>query len=86
MTTLVIVPHYFTGFSRGRRSILSVICGRKTIETNDTRIVYPNSRAGNLKGNPVHEEMQESTEKIGVDFNINIVTNENYEIIEIVVG
>jgi len=86
ITTGVIVPHYFAGFSGGRKSILPGICGRKTIEANHARMVYPNARAGNLKGNPVHQEMQEAAEKVGVDFNINVVTNEHYEIIEIVAG
>ena len=86
ITTGVIVPHYFAGFSGGRKSILSGICGRKTIEANHARMVSSDSRAGNLKGNPVHQEMQEAAEKVGVDFNINVVTNEHYEIIEIVAG
>jgi len=86
ITTGVIVPHYFAGFSGGRKSILPGICGRKTIEANHTQMVHADSRAGNLKGNPVHQEMQEAAEKVGVDFNINVVTNEHYEIIEIVVG
>ena len=43
---------------------------------------------GNLKsdnklwGNPLHEEMQGAAEKVGVDFNINVVINEHHEIIE----
>lgn len=86
ITTGVIVPHYFAGFSGGRKSILPGICGRKTIEANHARMVYPDSRAGNLKGNPVHEEMQEAAEKVGVDFNINVVTDENQQIVEIVAG
>lgn len=86
ITTGVIVPHYFAGFSGGRKSILPGICGRKTIEANHARMVHPNARAGNLKGNPVHEEMQEAAERAGVDFNINVVTNENHEIVEIVAG
>lgn len=86
ITTGVIVPHYFAGFSGGRKSILPGICGRKTIEVNHARMVYPDSRAGNLKGNPVHEEMQEAAEKVGVDFNINVVTDENHKIVEIVAG
>jgi nickel-dependent lactate racemase len=49
-------------------------------------MVYSDSRAGNLKGNPVHQEMQEATEKVGVDFNINVVTDENHKIVEIVAG
>ena len=86
ITTGVIVPHYFAGFSGGRKSILPGICGRKTIEANHAQMVYHNARAGNLKGNPVHQEMQEAAEKVGVDFNINVVTDENHKIIEIVVG
>jgi len=86
ITTGVIVPHYFSGFSGGRKSILPGICGRKTIEANHARMVHADSRAGNLKGNPVHQEMQEAAEKVGVDFNINVVTNEHHEIIEIVAG
>jgi len=86
ITTGVIVPHYFAGFSGGRKSILPGICGRKTIEANHARMVSSDSRTGNLKGNPVHQEMQEAAEKVGVDFNINVVTNEHYEIIEIVAG
>jgi len=86
ITTGVIVPHYFAGFSGGRKSILPGICGRRTIEANHAQMVHPNARSGNLKGNPVHQEMQEAAEKVRVDFNINVVTNEHYEIIEIVAG
>ena len=86
ITTGVIVPHYFAGFSGGRKSILPGICGRETIEANHANMVHPDARAGKLKGNPVHEEMQEGAEKVGVDFNINVVTDENYQIIEIVAG
>ena len=86
ITTGVIVPHYFAGFSGGRKSILPGICGRGTIEANHARMVHPDARAGNLKGNPVHQEMQEAAEKVGVDFNINVVTDENHQIVEIVAG
>ena len=86
ITTGVIVPHYFADFSGGRKSIFPGIYGRKTIEANHAQMVYHNARAGNLKGNPVHQEMQEAAEKVGVDFNINVVTNEYQEIIEIVAG
>ena len=86
ITTGVIVPHYFAGFSGGRKSILPGICGRKTIEANHAQTVHPDARTGNLKGNPVHQEMQEAAEKVGVDFNINVVTDEKHQIIEIVAG
>jgi len=50
ITTGIIVPHYFAGFSGGRKSILPGICGRETIEANHAKMVHSNSRAGNLKG------------------------------------
>jgi len=86
ITTGVIVPHYFASFSGGRKSILPGICGRKTIEANHSKMVHPNARGGNLRGNPVHEEMQEGAEKVGVDFNINVVTDGNNNIVKIVAG
>jgi len=86
ITTGVIVPHYFAGFSGERKSILPGVCGRKTIEANHSNMVHPDARAGNLRDNPVHEEMQEAAEKVGVDFNINVVTDEDHQIIEIVAG
>lgn len=86
ITTGVIVPHYFAGFSGGRKSILPGICGRKTIEANHAKMVHLNARAGNLKDNPVDEEMQEAAEKVGVDFNMNVITDENHQIVEIVAG
>ena len=86
ITTGIIVPHYFAGFSGGRKSILPGICGRRAIEGNHSQMVHPNARSGNLKDNPVHQEMQEAAEKVGVDFNINVVTDEHSEIIEIVAG
>lgn len=86
ISTGVIVPHYFAGFSGGRKSILPGICGRKTIEDNHAQMTHPDARAGNLRGNPVHEEMQEAVERVGVDFNINVVTDENCKIVDIVAG
>jgi len=44
ITTGVIVPHYFAGFSGGRKSILPGICGRKTIEANHSNMVHTNVR------------------------------------------
>ena len=86
ITTGVIVPHYFAGFSGGRKSILPGISGRKTIEANHSQMVHPQAYSGNLSANPVHQEMQEAAERVGVDFNLNVVTDEHQEIIELVAG
>jgi nickel-dependent lactate racemase len=86
VTTGVIVPHYIAGFSGGRKSILPGICGRETIEKNHAHMIHPQAVTGNLQGNPAHEEMMEAIEKVTVDFNVNVVTDENGDIIAIVAG
>ncbi|HOF03393.1 MAG TPA: nickel-dependent lactate racemase [Atribacterota bacterium] len=86
ITTGVIVPHYIAGFSGGRKSILPGICGRETIEKNHANMVHPSAVTGNLIGNPVQDEMMEAIEKVKVDFNINVITDENSLIIDIVAG
>jgi len=86
ITTGVIVPHYQAGFSGGRKSILPGICGRETIEVNHANMIHPNSFTGNLIDNPVHNEMTEAARIVGVDFNINVVTDENGDIIDVVAG
>jgi len=86
ITTGVIVPHYMAGFSGGRKSILPGICGRITIEQNHAHMVHPKAVTGNLIDNPVHEEMMEATQKIKVDFNINAITDEEGNVIDVVAG
>ncbi|MFW6149887.1 MAG: nickel-dependent lactate racemase [Atribacterota bacterium] len=86
ITTGVIVPHYIAGFSGGRKSILPAICGRETIEKNHANMIHPNAVTGNLIDNPVHEEMTEAAKRVGVDFNINVITDEDGNIIDIVAG
>ncbi len=86
ITTGVIVPHYIAGFSGGRKSIHPGICGRETIEKNHAYMVHPGAVTGKLKENPAHEEMMEAALKVGVDFIINAITDEDNNIIDIVAG
>ena len=86
ITTGVIVPHYIAGFSGGRKSILPGICGKETIEKNHANMIHPNAVTGNITKNPVHEEMTEAAKRVGVDFNINVITDKDENIIDIVAG
>ncbi len=86
ITTGVIVPHYIAGFSGGRKSIHPGICARKTIERSHAQMVHPKAVTGNLTDNPVHEEMMEAASKVHVDFNINVITDEDANIVDIVAG
>ncbi|MBU2629712.1 MAG: nickel-dependent lactate racemase [Proteobacteria bacterium] len=50
-------PHYFAGYTGGRKSFLPGIAGYKTIEQNHKLALVPEARALALDGNPVHEDM-----------------------------
>ena len=53
-------PHYFAGFTGGRKSILPGISSYETIEKNHSYSLHPLSRTLQLEGNPVHEDMVEA--------------------------
>lgn len=52
-------PHYFAGFTGGRKSFLPGSASRKTIEQNHFLACLPKAQPGKLYGNPVHEDMME---------------------------
>lgn len=86
ITLGVIMPHYFAGFSGGRKSILPGVAGRVCIEKNHSRMVYLMDDLPPLRRNPVNLEMIEAAKLVGVDFILNVVTNSKKEIVKIVAG
>jgi len=86
VTLGVIMPHYFAGFSGGRKSILPGVAGRESIEKNHSRMVYLMDDLPPLRQNPVNLEMIEAARLVGVDFILNVVTNSKKEIVKIVAG
>ncbi len=81
-------PHFFMGFSGGRKSIVPGIAGEKTIQANHSakNIASPRARFGMLEGNPLHENAVEIMKKVGVNFTINVCINKNHEITRIAAG
>ncbi len=77
-----IEPHFFAGFSGGRKSILPGICSAKTImyNHNSVFIADENSRAGILKENPIHKDMIFAAEKAGLKFILNVTLDNNKKI------
>lgn len=80
--------HDMAGFSGGRKSILPGVASEETIVVNHRpeMIVDPGSYAGNLKGNPIHEDMLETANMCGVDYTVNLVMNQEYKIAGIFSG
>ena len=50
-------PHYFAGYTGGRKGFLPGIAGFKTIEQNHKHALDPRAKSLALEGNPVHEDM-----------------------------
>lgn len=75
IATGVISPHYFAGFSGGRKAILPGVSGRSTISHNHSLMTSEAAAVCNLDGNPVHIEMLEAARTTGVQFIVNTVTD-----------
>ncbi|MFW6120435.1 MAG: nickel-dependent lactate racemase, partial [Petrotogales bacterium] len=50
-------PHYFAGYTGGRKSFLPGVASYKTIEMNHKLALSDDARSLALKGNPVNEDM-----------------------------
>ena len=57
-------PHYFAGYTGGRKSFLPGIASYKTIEQNHKHALYHQAKALVLEGNPVHEDMVDAIKTI----------------------
>jgi nickel-dependent lactate racemase len=53
-------PHYFAGFTGGRKAFLPGIASYKTIEANHKLALSPKAHSLALEGNPVHEDMMDA--------------------------
>ncbi|MGZ7193326.1 MAG: nickel-dependent lactate racemase family protein [Halobacteriota archaeon] len=53
-------PHYFAGYTGGRKSILPGMAAYSTVEQNHSHALNPRSRALSLEGNPVHEDIEDA--------------------------
>lgn len=70
-----IEPHFFAGFSGGRKSVLPGVAGYKTVLANHCAefISSPAARTGILRGNPIHEDMVWAARKARLAFICNVV-------------
>jgi nickel-dependent lactate racemase len=78
--TGAITYHYFVGFSGGPKAVLPGISSFETIQTNHRLVLNSNgggtnpfAKTGNLKDNPVYEDMLEAMALLNPGFLINTV-------------
>lgn len=74
-----IEPHFFAGFSGGRKSVLPGICDQVTVLGNHCSefIDSPYSRTGILDGNPIHIDMLAAARLAKLAYIVNVIIDEN---------
>ncbi|MGD1818063.1 MAG: nickel-dependent lactate racemase [Pleomorphochaeta sp.] len=83
-----IEPHFFAGFSGGRKSVLPGVANRRTVLANHCSefINDDNSRTGILENNLIHQDMVWAARNANLAFIVNVVINEKKEVIYAVSG
>lgn len=86
ITVGVVMPHYFAGFSGGRKSILPGVAGKETVQKNHARMVELMDNLPTIRENPVSLEMIHAARIAGVDFIVNVVVDDAGRLVEVVAG
>jgi len=88
ISTGFIEPHFFAGFSGGRKSIAPGVFSVRSAYHNHgyQMIEHPKVRAGILHGNPIHEDMIEQAQMAKLNFIVNVLLNKQNEITHVVAG
>ena len=83
-----IEPHFFAGFSGGRKSVFPGVASRATVKYNHNAefIAHPRARTGLLEGNPIHIDALHAARICGLGFICNVVINSEKEAIYAVAG
>ena len=83
-----IEPHFFAGFSGGRKSVLPGIAGRTTVLSNHCAAFIDSefARTGNLENNPLHKDMLWAAKTAGLAFIVNVILNGEKEVVRAFAG
>lgn len=81
-------PHYFAGYTGGRKSFLPAVASYKTISENHHLALHNSARATKLSGNPVNEDMMDAMKVLkGMKiFAIQTVLNKEHDIYAVTTG
>ena len=73
-----IEPHFFAGFSGGRKSVLPGVCDKTTVLGNHCGafIASPYARTGVLDHNPLHIDMVAAARLANLQFVVNVIIDE----------
>ncbi|WEF28930.1 nickel-dependent lactate racemase [Klebsiella aerogenes] len=83
-----IEPHFFAGFSGGRKAVFPGVAGYTSVVGNHNGqfINSLKARTGNLTQNPIHQDMVYAAELANLQFIVNVVLDHNKRIINCFAG
>lgn len=83
-----IEPHFFAGFSGGRKSVLPGVASSVTVMANHCSefIASDHARTGILDGNPIHKDMLFAAETAKLAFIVNVVLDADKKVIAAFAG
>lgn len=83
-----IEPHFFAGFSGGRKSVLPGICSRKTVLGNHCSafISSPYAKMGSLEKNPINIDMEKAARMAKLAYIVNVVIDDKKNVIAAFAG
>ena len=83
-----IEPHFFAGFSGGRKSVLPGISSASSVMQNHCAklVGHPNSRTGILEGNPLHEDMVYASKLCKLEYIVNVVIDGEKKVVKCFAG
>ncbi len=83
-----IEPHFFAGFSGGRKSVMPGVASATTVLANHCAkfIASEYARAGVLENNPIHIDMIYAAKTVNLAFILNVVIDANKSVIKAFAG
>ncbi len=83
-----IEPHFFAGYSGGRKSVLPGVCSKATVLANHCAefIHSEYARTGIIENNPIHLDMVWAARAAKLAYIVNVVINEEKKVVYAVAG
>ena len=76
-------PHYFSGYTGGRKAILPGVAAYSSIVANHSLAMDLNAQSLRLEGNPVHEDQEEALRLLSIPpiFSLMLVLNPDHDLV-----
>jgi nickel-dependent lactate racemase len=88
VTTGIVEPHQYAGYSGGRKTVAIGAAGEALIaHTHGPAFVdHPGTRLGQIEGNPFHEAVTEAAHRAGLRFILNVVLDDDKTVLRVTAG